>query len=214
MSRTAIVFCAGGPASLALPEAPSDALVIAADAGVAEAERLGYHVDLLVGDLDSADPAAIARVEADGGRVQRHPADKDTSDLELALAAAAGAGASQVLVAGGDGGRLDHLLGNALLLASPRFAALRIDAVLGIAQIHVVRDRREMRGAVGELISLFALGGTASGVWTAGLRWTLTDEILAPGSTRGLSNVFTEPFASVEVGNGVVVAIRPGPEPS
>ena len=212
MVRTAIVVCAGGPVRAALPTFDPGAIVIAADAGVHEAERLGLHVDLLVGDLDSADPAAVDRVEATGGRVERHPADKDASDLELALVAAAVAGARQVLVLGGDGGRLDHLLGNAFLLASSRFADLRIDAVLGAARIHVVRDQRAMDGTPGELISLFAAGGPARGLVTDGLRWRLDGEELVPGSTRGLSNEFVESTATVRVGEGVVLVVRPGPE--
>ena len=80
MAEAAIVFCAGGPAGASLPELPDDVLVIAADGGVAEAERLDFHVDLLVGDLDSATPEAVARVEAAGGSIQRHPVDKDASD--------------------------------------------------------------------------------------------------------------------------------------
>ena len=212
MVRTAIVVCAGGPVRAVLPTFDPGAIVIAADAGVHEAERLGLHVDLLVGDLDSAQPAAVARVEATGGRVERHPADKDASDLELALVAAAVAGAEQVLVLGGDGGRLDHLLGNAFLLASSRFAELRIDAVLGAARIHVVRDQRTIEGIPGELISLFAVGGPARGLVTEGLRWRLDGEDLAPGSTRGLSNEFVETAATVHVGEGVVLVVRPGPE--
>ena len=212
MVRTAIVVCAGGPVRATPPPLDEDAIVIAADAGVHEAERLGLHVDLLVGDLDSADGAAVPWVVAPGGRVERHPADKDASDLELALVAAAVADARQVLVLGGDGGRLDHLLGNAFLLASARFADLRIDAVLGVASIHVVRDERTMEGTPGELVSLFAAGGPAGGVSTDGLRWRLDADTLMPGSTRGLSNEFVGAIASVRVGDGVVLVVRPGAE--
>src|SRR6476661_4351324 len=112
MARTAIVVYAGGP------------------------ERLGLRVDLLIGNLDSAPAEAIARAP----RVERHPVDKDASDLELAMAAAVAAEARRIVVVGGDGGRLDHLLGNAFLLGSDRWAAVEIDAVLGDARIAVVRD--------------------------------------------------------------------------
>ena len=40
-------------------------LVIAADSGLAHARALGVHVDLVIGDLDSVDPAAL---DARGGR--------------------------------------------------------------------------------------------------------------------------------------------------
>jgi thiamine pyrophosphokinase len=116
-------------------------------------------------------------------------------------------------VVGGDGGRLDHLLGNAFLLASDRWADREIDAVLGNARIWVVRDERTIEGEVGELVSLYAVGGPASGVTTRGLRWPLDDGDLAPGSSLGLSNEFVDAIATVRVRHGVVLAIRPGHEP-
>lgn len=203
----ALVFCGGGPTRIPIGEAD---LVIAADSGVIEGHRLGIHVDVLVGDLDSALPEQVAQVERAGGIVERHPVDKDATDLELALHAALDRGASEVLVAGGDAGRFDHLLGNALVLASPAFAGMRVDAVFGAARLHVVRSRREFDGDVGELVSLFALGGPARGVRTSGLRWVLDGQDLEPGSTLGISNGFAEPRAGVEAAGGVVLMARPG----
>lgn len=210
MSRTAVIFTGGGPVRRALPPTGENPLLIAADGGIAEAERLGFAVDLLVGDLDSAAPAAVERVRASGGRVEEHPADKDASDLELALGAAVAAGCALLLVVGGDGGRLDHLLAELLLFGSPSLAGVQIDAVLGDALLHVMRDVRDLEGSPGELISLFALGGPATGVRTEGLRWRLENEELPAGSTRGLSNLFEAPRARIEVGSGVLIAIRPG----
>jgi thiamine pyrophosphokinase len=115
-------------------------------------------------------------------------------------------------VVGGDGGRLDHLLGNALLLAAPRYAAVEIDGVFGSARIHVVRRRRDLTGSPGELVSLFALGGPARGVVTQGLRWPLEHATLEPGSTLGISNRFLADRAAVSVAEGVVLVVRPGQE--
>lgn len=204
---TALVFCGGGPAIAPVP--PLDGpLVVAADAGVVEAHRQGFRVDLLIGDLDSAPPDEVARVTRSGGRLLRYPPDKDATDLELALDAAEREGAERVLVIGGHAGRLDHLIGNALLLAAPRFAALEIDAVFGAALLHVVRDHRVFEGEPGNLVSLFALGGTARRVRSTGLRWNLDGEDLDPGSTRGISNEFVEAIASLTVEAGVLLVIR------
>lgn len=209
MTRTALVLCGGGPVRRPVP-IPDAALVVAADSGVAEAERLGIPVDLLIGDMDSAPPDAAERVRAGGGRVELHPAEKDASDLELALEAARVRGVRVVLVAGGDRGRLDHLLANALLLAAPRFAELRVDAVLGEARLHVIRGERELEGRPGELVSLLAVGGPARGVRTRGLRYPLDGGDLLPGSSLGLSNEFLDERASVWVREGTILAIRPG----
>ena len=47
---------------------------------------------------------------------------------------------------------------------------------------------------------------------TDGLRWRLDGDELVPGSTRGLSNEFVGATATVRVGEGVVLVVRPGPE--
>jgi thiamine pyrophosphokinase len=169
-------------------------------------------VDLLVGDLDSVAPDDLERVSAGGGTIVRHPADKAATDLELAIEAAAAEGVTHVVVVGGRLGRLDHLFGNALLLASSRFSALEMDAVFGPARLHVVRGRRALTGEPEELISLYALGGPARGVTTTGLRWKLAGDDLEPGSSRAISNRFIEHEASIAVADGVVLAIRPGSE--
>lgn len=210
---TALVFCGGGRATAPLGDT-DDAVVIAADVGVAEALRHGLRVDLLVGDLDSAAPDDVHRVSRDGATIVRHPQDKDATDLELAVEAAAGMGVSRVVVVGGRLGRLDHLLGNSFLLAAPRFAGLEMDAVLGGARLHVVREHRELRGDPDELVSLFALQGVARGVTTTGLRWKLDGDDLAPGSSLGISNRFVEHAATVSVDDGIVLVVRPGTEGS
>ena len=191
-------------------DVPGDATVIAADVGLAEANRLGVRVDLLVGDMDSVGRADLEAFEAAGGEIRHHPEDKDATDLDLAIGEALGADVQRVVVVGGAGGRLDHLLGNALVLASSRFAALEVDAVFGAARLHVVRGRRELAGVRGELVSLFALGGPARGVRTEGLRWALDEDTLDPGSSLGISNRFLGHRALVEVHAGVVLVVRPG----
>src|SRR6478752_4504313 len=128
----AIVFAGSRPVA---PEIrgwlPPGADVIAADSGLGVATALGLHVDHLVGDLDSADAAAVSAAEAAGTTVDRHPAEKDATDLELALDAAIARGAHRIVVVDGGGDRLDHLLGNLLLLASDAFAGVQIEAFSG-----------------------------------------------------------------------------------
>ena len=84
-------------------------------------------------------PAAVEAADAAGTTVDRHPAEKDATDLELALDAAVARGARRVVVVDGGGDRLDHLLGNLLLLASPAFAGVAVEAFCGTARIAVAR---------------------------------------------------------------------------
>ena len=91
-------------------------------------------------------------------------------------------GATRVLVLGAGGGRLDHALGNLLLLASERYASIELDAWIGDATVSVVRVRRRFSLRAGDVVSLFAVGGPAFGVTTHGLEYPLRHETLNPGS--------------------------------
>jgi thiamine pyrophosphokinase len=208
---TAFVIAGGEPVDEeTLVSLPDQALVIAADSGIEQAARLGLPVHLAVGDFDSVSADALAAAVAAGARVERHPASKDRSDLEIALEAARRAGAGRVVIIGGKGGRLDHFLANALLVASPEFSDLEIEWRAGMARVVTIHRRAEMSGRPGDLLTLLAVGGPARRVRTEGLRYPLRDEDLLPGSSRGVSNELTGPVAIVSLESGTLLAVLPG----
>jgi thiamine pyrophosphokinase len=209
----AIVVGGGGPpevesTSLGVPLA--GALVVAADSGLAGARHLGLAPDLVVGDMDSVDGASLAAAERAGVPVERHPAAKDATDLDLALDAAVARGARRIVAVTGAGDRFDHALAVALSLAAPRLAGVAVEAWIGPARLWVVRDEVVLTGAPGDLVSLLPVHGPARGVTTRGLLYPLHGETLEPGTTRGVSNVFTAAEAWVGVRDGVLLAVRPG----
>jgi thiamine pyrophosphokinase len=208
-----VVVVAGGepvePADVA--DLPAGVPVVAADSGVDLALDLRLRVTHAVGDFDSISAAGLFSVGATGAEVERHPAEKDQTDLDLALRVAVGLGARRIVVVGGGGGRLDHLLGNALLMASDRFAAVPIEARPGGgARLHVVRRTVGLAGGPGDLVSLLAVGGPATGVTTDGLRYPLLGANLDPGSSLGVSNELTGARASVSVASGALLVVQPG----
>jgi thiamine pyrophosphokinase len=202
-----VIVASGKGPGLDLPAA---ATVVAADGGLDRALALGLAVDVVVGDLDSVTPAALAAAERGGATIVRHPRAKNATDLELAFEEAVAGGGRRALVVASAEGRLDHLLASLLLLGADRFGDLELDALVGEALVHVIRGQRTFRGAPGELLSLLAVGGPAHGVVTDGLEYPLRGETLEPGSSRGISNVFTGETATVTVGDGTLLAIRPG----
>lgn len=205
-----VVFAGGDPMRWDVRGVvPSHATVVAADSGLHVAQAAGVRVDEVVGDLDSVQPAALAAAEAAGARVERHPVAKDHTDFELAMRRALEHAPDELVVVGGHGGRLDHELGNLFALASPAFASVRVQAHLGTAHAHVVRDAVDLHGRVGELVSLLPVHGTVHGVVTAGLEFPLRDEPLHAGSTRGVSNTFARAGASVHIRSGTLLVVVP-----
>jgi thiamine pyrophosphokinase len=209
--RPVVVLAGGDPVAPAVADGlPAGAWVVAADSGLDHAVALGLAVDLVVGDLDSVSPQRLAAARAAGVEVQEHPSAKDATDLALALDAAAARGPAEVVLVGGHGGRLDHLLANALVVADDAYAHLRLTARMGPATVTVVRDQATLSGTRGELVSLLPVHGPATGVTTQGLLYPLTGEDLPPGSTRGVSNELTGTEATVELEAGVLLAVQPG----
>lgn len=191
-----------------LPRDP--VLVVAADSGVSHAELLGLRVDIVVGDLDSIDPVTLDRAIANGARVERHRVDKDKTDLELALDVAVLAhnqAASYVVVAS-VGGRLDHALANLLLLASPTYAHVSVEAFVDRWHVSVVRDRTKLAARPGGLVTLLPVGGDAHGVMTDALQYPLRRESLPVGTTRGVSNVAVDSVIEVGLDAGVLLVLR------
>jgi thiamine pyrophosphokinase len=210
-SDSVIVFTGGDPvAADALVGLPAGAYVVAADSGLDHARRLGFRVDAAVGDFDSASPEALEAARDEGTAIEVHPQAKDHTDFELALALAVARGPRRIVVVGGQGGRLDHLLGNALALTRPAAVGIDVEAVTGSARLYVVAARRQLVGTRGELLTLLPVHGPAHGVCTEGLRYPLHRETLEPGSTRGISNQFLGEEATVSVAQGLLLAVQPG----
>jgi len=62
--------------------------------------------------------------------------------------------------------------------------------------------------ARGDIVTLIPAAGEARGVVTEGLRYALRGEHLAPGSTRGVSNVAAAEQASVSLHEGSLLVVR------
>jgi len=203
-----IIFANGQLADPALARAviaPTDRL-IAADGGLHHLLAMGLRPHVLIGDLDSVDPA-----QASAARVERFSPRKDQTDLELAvrLAVAEGAahGGADILIFGALGARWDQTLANLLLLAHPDFRAVRLRLIDGAQQIYLLQGRAVIEGQPGDTVSLISLQGDARGVTTQGLEYPLQNGRLAFGSTLGVSNMLLGTEAVVTVDEGLVACV-------
>lgn len=211
-----VVVGGGAPPPQALRALlPRAEQVICADRGYAHALALGLVPTVLIGDFDSLEPVDLDRARAAGVSVEAYSPEKDATDLELALdrAAAGHVGELRItVVATPDvGERIDHLLSQLALLAAPKYAHAELLAWFGSACVQIVHPTRTVAidGRPGELVTLLAIGGEATGVSTAGLAYPLRDESLSPFSTRGVSNVLFSTSATISLTRGCLAIVRP-----
>lgn len=186
------------------------ACVVAADGGFASLSSVGVEPDLALGDFDS-----LGYVPA-CSRVERHPVMKDASDLELAFEWARREGCDSVVAYGSLGGRLDQTMATCQTLL--RYAAAGMDVVAVGEGYDVVALTASSEGPVASLrmaaglsgtVSVFSMGGDASGVREKGLLYELEDAVLPCDSSLGLSNEFTGEASLIEVADGSLLAFLP-----
>jgi thiamine pyrophosphokinase len=182
--------------------------VLAVDAGAEALREAGARPDRIVGDMDSVSAETLARFEAEGVPLERHPAQKDETDAALALAHAKGC--DEVLFLGPGGGRPDHALANLHLLAAAS-AWARVRAADEDGDTYVVTPERELRLDLpeGALLSAIPFDARVEGITYDGLRYPLVEAMMVAGEPYGVSNLAGAPPQRIRVRKGRLIVIVP-----
>ena len=191
-----------------LPWLEGHELAICCDGGLRHMKKLGLRPHVMLGDFDSVDPDDLENYIKQGIACERHPVQKDETDMELCVRYALTHGTTEILIFGGTGSRFDHTLANVLLLKQA--LQLNIPAWL-LDQRHRIcmMDRQlTIKGEPGDVLSLLPVGGDATGVTTEGLQYPLRQETLYLHATRGISNVFERESASIAMTSGLLLVVH------
>jgi thiamine pyrophosphokinase len=159
--------------------------LVAVDGGLNACYSMGLTPQLIVGDLDSADPEILKHFSEIPKKT--FPTDKDKTDLEIALEEIDSSRYRLMTVFGGLGGRIDHELFNINLLSLyPGKLLLESEH----QKLFVVDKQVELSLSIGQTLSLIPLNGPVTGVTTKGLKWELNHTTLDK-HFMGISNLST-----------------------
>lgn len=206
-----VVIYIGGEGPAENPVIPDEVVaVLAADSGLELADAHGMNVDLVVGDMDSVNPVLLQKYAESGTKIEQFPHDKDVTDFELALSAASRWNAEKLIIIGGGGHRVDHLLGNFAIAVGPQTLPWEVDMLMQTEHIYICRplQPRMFEMKFDDTISLIPIGADAIGVTTTGLKWELKDSTLDVHAARGISNICVKENVVVEIGSGALAIIR------
>lgn len=180
--------------------APED-MLIAADSGLDHIKKLGLTADIAVGDMDSV------KSEVSAGEVVRLNVMKDETDTEAAARIAKEHGADELLLLAARGSRADHTTANMLLLK--RLAAWGIKAHIADEnnEIYYFEDEICLHGKKGDLVSVLPLTDLC-GVKTEGLFYSLSDDTLFCGASRGVSNVMDGESCLISAKSGCALVFK------
>ena len=208
--KTIFLFANGPLASRAWipPLLGCNDMLIAVDGGLAHLADLGLAPDLIIGDLDSADPQQVQHYREQDIEIRQFPIDKDQTDLELAIDAALHMLPGKIRILGALGGRIDQTLGNIFLLTQSKLEKIDIRLINGDQEAFLIWNTAQLEGQPGQRVSLLPLQGAVTGIRTHGLKYPLEDETLYPDQTRGISNLMEQERAAIEIEHGKLLCFH------
>lgn len=177
---------------------------IAADSGLDLAGEMGIRPDLIVGDMDSLSDKSLLEDYPEDKKLI-FPADKDETDTEIGLRILKERGFKRIIMVGGGGGRLDHLLGILVLFERDFYPAVWITAR---EHIEIIENHAEYLTSNGQMISFFPVGGPVSGLRSTGLKWPL-DGLAWKRGQAGISNRAISDSVTVDIETGKLLMITP-----
>ena len=186
-------------------------VVIAVDSGTEFLYRAGIIPDIIVGDLDSANPDIIDYDRdfeyIDFGILKP---EKDDTDTEHAIHEAVRRGASDITIVGGTGTRLDHVLGNITLLGIGLEHQVPITIIDEHNRIRMINQPivLKKKDQYGKYISLLPFSGEVTGVTLKGLKYSLDNFTMGGFNARGISNEIVEDEASISLTSGQLLVIE------
>lgn len=203
MNKTALVICNGEPPSRKLARALARrcGMIVAADGGANVARAYGIRPDIIIGDLDSIQPAT-RKVFASSTLI--HLTRQDNTDLEKALDMLVAKGVREAIIIGATGRRLDFTLGNlSVLWVYANKVNLRCEGD-GWRAIPLGRSGH-CRARIGTTVSLIPFGN-CSGITLRGLKYPLTNATMKMGEI-GVSNVALKQTFTVRVRRGKMLLV-------
>ena len=197
----AFIYTGGAIAEQNISERPgAEDLVIAADSGYHNAQKMGIVPNLLLGDLDS-----LRKTEKipDEVEILQVPAEKDDTDTQLAVKVALERGAMALVLIGGLDGRLDHTLSNLAILED--LSTKHIPALMtnGQNRVRFIRDNGLILLRDGfRYFSILAADPVVKGVTVDGCKYPLKKAKLTRTNQYAVSNEIMGNCALIEIRKG------------
>lgn len=187
--------------------------IIGVDRGLKFLRENGIWPTHVVGDFDSADPELEDYYRKQKGiEIRKFNPVKDSTDTQIAIELALELGSTYIVILGGTGSRLDHVLGNiqSMMLAKKAGAVCmmldRHNRIRLIEEDTTIRKDRQY----GDFVSLIPLTSRVEGVDLIGFKYPLHNHTFTSTESAGLgvSNEILDEEGQIRMRSGVLVLIE------
>lgn len=186
--------------------------ILGVDRGLQFCYENQIRPDHIIGDFDSLPAHILRRFQEDGSiPIRKFNPVKDATDTCIALDMALEEGSSEIVILGGTGTRIDHVLCNLQILKrayQKGVPAFILDAHNRICLPVENPLYLEKEKQYGDYVSFFPLGEEVEGLTLRGFRYPLESYRLKNLEGLGVSNEILEERAEVRWTRGILVMIE------
>ncbi len=184
-------------------------ITIAVDGAADVFDRFVLSPNYIIGDIDTADPKTVSKLESDGASIIKLQRAKNETDTEAAMNHAIKAGADDIVILGATGRRMDHTLANIAMLVRALNAGVQCRMFDTYNEMWVATGEHRFNGRIGQTVSIHPLTGDLI-VNAKNLEYPLENLALRTDSSRGISNIIKKNPVQLSIlgGNALIVKIR------
>jgi thiamine pyrophosphokinase len=184
--------------------------VICVDGGLASIKSYGITPDVIIGDFDSVDLLLLKEYELQNVPIEKFPSEKNFTDMELALEFAVSKGFYHIMLTGASGSRLDHTLGNLMLMEKYYNKGIHITVIDNNNEMKIISDNSEIAldYTEGYYISIIPLTDTIQGLDMEGFKYPLCKVDVQRGSTLCISNQITGKQGKIRLQKGTAILFK------
>ncbi|GHV22052.1 thiamine pyrophosphokinase [Spirochaetia bacterium] len=177
-------------------------LIAAADAGLILAHNAGIRPAIIAGDMDSIDNLEILK-GYNSGCIITYPHDKDLTDTEIVINLLLEKGCTAITIAGGGGGRMDHIFALRDVFEREKKITRWVTASEDIYKVCGNFTASVQSGAT---VSVFPCGDPPWKAASKGLKWPL-DNVAWKRNFFGISNTALSDEISIIAEKGAFIVI-------
>lgn len=187
--------------------------IIGVDGGLAFCYAQGIFPTHIVGDFDTLDPKILAWYkEHTQICIREFNPKKDATDTQIAVELALELGSSRIVILGGTGSRLDHVLGNIQTLYLPLQKGVECLILDRHNRIRLIEGyhRITKKEQYGTYFSLIPFTTQAEGVTLLGAKYPLTNHCLTVfgSGSLGVSNEIAGEQTEIFIKKGILILIE------
>lgn len=183
-------------------------IILCADGGANYAYLLNIIPDYIIGDMDSIKAEVRDYYSQKQVVFKKFPRQKDFTDTQLVIGLADELGATEIVLFGTLGDRLDHTLSNLYSSMDVCKKGKRVMHYSPELTIHIVADKLNLQGEIGDLVSVLALTDQVVGLTERGFKYPLENVILEKTNPFAVSNSLVANQGEIELKDGIIAVFH------